>query len=297
MHDPPARPISPVQVPVLEYPVGTADSVAVHDVVPSLLNPVTVKLAGVASDADPDPGLTFAPGQDRLTVTEPAGLLGTKSFDTVNVAEFNVFDDRDDPPARPISPVQVPVLEYPVGTADSVAVHDVVPSLLNPVTVKLAGVASDADPDPGRTFVPGQDRLTVTEPAGLLGTKSFDTVNVAEFNVLTIVHDPPARPISPVQVPVLEYPVGTADSVVVHDVVPSLLNPVTVKLAGVASDADPDPGLTFAPGQDRLTVTEPAGLLGTKSFDTVNVAEFNVLTIVHDPPARPISPVQVPVLE
>ena len=86
-----------------------------------------------------------------------------------------------------------------------------VPSLLNPVTVKLAGVASDADPDPGLHVVPGQDRLTVTEPAGLLGTKSFDTVNVAEFNVLTIVHDPPARPISPVQVPVLGYPVGTAD--------------------------------------------------------------------------------------
>ena len=212
VHDPPARPISPVQVPVLEYPVGTADWVVVHDVVPSLSNPVTVKLAGVASDADPDPGLTFAPAQDRLTVTEPAGSSGTKSFDTVNVAEFNVLTIVHDPPARPISPVQVPVLEYPVGTADSVVVHDVVPSLLNPVTVKLAGVASDEIPRPGLEVVlPGQDRLTVTEPAGLFGTKSFDTVNVAEFNVLTIVHDPPARPISPVQVPALEYPVGTAD--------------------------------------------------------------------------------------
>ena len=100
---------------------------------PSLLNPVTVKLAGVASDADPDPDSVFVPGQDRLTVTEPAGLLGTKSFDTVNVAEFNVLDDRARPPRQAeLSPVQVPVLEYPVGTADWV-VHDVVPSLLNPV--------------------------------------------------------------------------------------------------------------------------------------------------------------------
>jgi hypothetical protein len=68
-----------------------------------------------------------------------------------------------------------------------VAVH--VGSPLYPVTVKVAGLASEADADAGDTLAPGQERLTVTD-ALLLSLKSFFTLNWALRRVLVIVHSP-----------------------------------------------------------------------------------------------------------
>jgi len=65
---------------------------------------------------------------------------------------------------------------------------------VKPVTVKVAGVPSEALAEAGETSPLVQDRLTVTE-APLLGTKSLLTVNWAELRVLVIVQvllSPPA---------------------------------------------------------------------------------------------------------
>ena len=71
----------------------------------------------------------------------------------------------------------------------------------------------------------------------------------------------------------------------------SPLKPVTVKVAGVASEALAEVGETLALAQDRLTVTE-APLFGTKSLLTVNWAELRVLVMVQLPAVR--AALQVP---
>ena len=60
---------------------------------------------------------------------------------------------------------------------------------LAPVTVKVAGVASEALAEAGETLPEVQERLTVTE-APLLGMKSLWTVNWAVFRVLVMVQLP-----------------------------------------------------------------------------------------------------------
>ena len=67
----------------------------------------------------------------------------------------------------------------------------VVPGL-KPVTVKTAGVVSEALVEAGETLLPAQARLTVTE-AELLSEKSLWTVKVAELRVLVMVQLPPVR--------------------------------------------------------------------------------------------------------
>ena len=71
----------------------------------------------------------------------------------------------------------------------------------------------------------------------------------------------------------------------------SPLKPVTVKVAGVASEALAEAGETLPLVQERLTVTE-APLLGIKSFWTTNVLLLRVLVMVQLPPLR--AALQVP---
>jgi hypothetical protein len=92
-----------------------------------------------------------------------------------------------------------------------VAVH--VGSPLYPVTVKVAGVASEADADAGDTLAPGQERLTVTD-AVLLSEKSFFTSNRALRRVLVIVHSPALSDAA--HVPLESYPGGIGLSVAVQ---------------------------------------------------------------------------------
>ena len=65
-------------------------------------------------------------------------------------------------------------------------------SPVKPVTVKVAGVASEALAEAGKAVPEAQDRLTVTE-AALLSEKSLRTVNWAEFRVLVMVQVPALR--------------------------------------------------------------------------------------------------------
>ena len=58
------------------------------------------------------------------------------------------------------------------------------------------------------------------------------------------------------------------------------VKPVTVKTAGVASEALAEAGVTVPLVQVALTVTE-AALFGTKSLVTVNVPSMRVLVIVQ----------------
>ena len=84
--------------------------------------------------------------------------------------------------------------------------------------MNVAGVASDADAVAGEGVPLEQARDTFTA-APLFGTKSFETVNVALFCVLTIVHPPVpegAPVIEPVHGPPDVYPSGTGDSVAVQ---------------------------------------------------------------------------------
>jgi hypothetical protein len=60
------------------------------------------------------------------------------------------------------------------------------------VTVKVAGVASDALAEAGEAVPLAQESDTVTE-AALFGTKSLLTLNVALFSVFVIVQLPLAR--------------------------------------------------------------------------------------------------------
>jgi hypothetical protein len=72
------------------------------------------------------------------------------------------------------------------------------------------------------------------------------------------------------------------------------VKPVTEKVAGVASDALADPGLTEPEVQVSETVTA-ALMLGTKSLTTVNVAEFRLFVIVQVPTLRVAEQVAVEV--
>jgi hypothetical protein len=92
-----------------------------------------------------------------------------------------------------------------------VAVH--VGSPVKPLTVKTAGVDSEALAEAGLAVPVAHDRDTVTE-AALLSLKSLFTVKVAVFSVLTIVQDPAES--AAAQVPVDVYPVGIGDSVAVQ---------------------------------------------------------------------------------
>jgi hypothetical protein len=86
-------------------------------------------------------------------------------------------------------------------------------SPVKPVTVKTAGVASEALADAGLALPLAQDSETVTL-APLLGTKSLLTWKVSEVIVLTIVQLPALR--AALQVPLDVYPAGTGDSVAVQ---------------------------------------------------------------------------------
>ena len=70
------------------------------------------------------------------------------------------------------------------------------------------------------------------------------------------------------------------------------VEPLTVKVAGVASEALAEAGETLPVVQERLTVTE-AALSGTKSLWTVNWALLRVLVMVQVPALR--RALQVPV--
>ena len=157
---------------------------------------------------------------------------------------------------------------YPAGTGDSVAVQ-VAPGL-KPVIVVENAVASEADPEAGDGVPLVQDTLTLTD-AALLGTKSLCTASVALFSVFVIVHVPADS--DAWQVPVDVYVAGITDSVAVQVGLPTY--EVTVNDAGVASDAEAEPGDTDPLVQDRLTLTE-APLFGTKSLCTANVAGAGV---------------------
>lgn len=89
-------------------------------------------------------------------------------------------------PPDAIVPVQVPLLLYPGGIGDSVAVQ-LAPGV-NPLTVVVNGVASLAEPDAGEGVPLVQDTLTLTL-APLFGWKSLLTVKTPEFCTLTIVQE------------------------------------------------------------------------------------------------------------
>ena len=63
---------------------------------------------------------------------------------------------------------------------------------VKPVTVKVAGLPSEALEEVGKTAPLAQDRLTLTE-APLLGTKSLLTLNWAVLRVLVMVQLPAVR--------------------------------------------------------------------------------------------------------
>ena len=93
---------------------------------------------------------------------------------------------------------------YPGGTV-SVAVHIVPVVVVNPFTVKTAGLASDASNGDVTTDPDVHARLTDTL-AELWGENSLRTVNVFEFSVLVMVHVPA---MAALQVPGLASPTGT----------------------------------------------------------------------------------------
>jgi hypothetical protein len=68
--------------------------------------------------------------------------------------------------------------------------------------------------------------------------------------------------------------------VAVHEGLP--VNPVTVKTAGVDSEADAVAGVSVPLAQTKDTVTDPPAF-GWKSLLTVKVALLRVLTIVQEP--------------
>jgi hypothetical protein len=72
------------------------------------VNPVTVVVNGVASDAVPDAG-EGAPVVHVTLIGTLAPLFGTKSLLTVNVALFSVFVivQEDDPPTLIATPAQL----------------------------------------------------------------------------------------------------------------------------------------------------------------------------------------------
>jgi hypothetical protein len=114
--------------------------------------------------------------------------------------------------------------------------------------------------------------------AGLLSEKSLLTWKLATA-LLTIVQVPALSVAW--QVPVLVYPTGAPLSVAVQSVLPSV--PVTVNVAGRASDAGAVGGATVPVPQKRETVTVPV-LSSEKSLWTMNVP-IAVLVIVQLLPA------------
>jgi hypothetical protein len=271
-------------VPVLEYP-ATGLSVAVH--VAPAVNPVTVNTAGSVSDAFNDDLSGEPVVHDKLTSTL-AALSGEKSFFTVKGVEFTVLTIVHSPAV--IVAEHVPELEYPAGTAVSVAVHELEPGSPYPLTVNVAGSASDAFVSTAVTVGVGEPehtRPTVTSPAALFGTKSLPTVKACDFTVFTIVQ--PLLPPSSFSIstspelesdpvhcppPLAVYPLGIGFSVAVH-VAPSA-NPVTVNTAGFDSEAFSGDLSGVPDVQERLTST-CAELFGTKSFFTVKLAEVGVV--------------------
>jgi len=160
-------------------------SVAVHTGSP--VYAVTMKTAGVDSDAEAVAGLSEPLAQESETVTL-AALSGTKSFSTVKFAAFSTLSIVHDPAESAAE--QLAVDPYPAGIGDSVAVQ--VGSPTNPVTVNTAPPDSDALADAGVSDPLAQLRETVTL-AGLLSEKSLWTVKVALFSVFTIVQEPANR--------------------------------------------------------------------------------------------------------
>ena len=151
---------------------------------------------------------------------------------------------------------------------------------VNPVTVNVAGEPSVTLALAGVAVPLAQARDTVTG-APLLGTKSLLTTKVSVLSVLVIVHTP-ALSVA-MHVPDELYPVGIGDSVAVQFGSPE--KPVTVKTAGVASEALADAGLAVPLAQDRDTVTL-AALLGTKSLFTWKVSVVMLFTMVQTPTLR-----------
>jgi hypothetical protein len=206
------------------------------------------------------------------TVTD-APISGTQSLLTWNVSVLRLLTIVQAPTLK--SAAQVPLEVYPPGTGDSVAVQSGSP--VKPVTVKTAGLDSEAGADTGVSDPLAHERLTVT-PAALLGTKSLLTWKVSLVWLLTIVQVPTLSRAEQVAVDV--YPLGTGDSVAVQFGSPT--KPVTVNIAGVDSDALAEAGVADPLAQERLTVTL-AALFGTKSLATWKVSLVCVLTMVHVP--------------
>jgi hypothetical protein len=134
-----------------------------------------------------------------------------------------------------------------------------------------------------------QERDTVTE-AELWSVKLLATTKPPLFRTLTMVQVPTDSAAE--QVAVELYPSGTGDSVAVH--VGSPTKPLTVNVAGVASDACALPGDAVPLSHDSDTVTG-FGLSSEKFFATVNVPVFSVFVIVPTLIARPAHPAWIAV--
>jgi hypothetical protein len=215
----------------------------------SPVKPLTVNAAGDASEADRVGGETLPLAQARVTVTEVV-TLSEKSFLTSKRAVFRLLTIVQCPTLR--AAPQLPMELYPGGSALSVAVQAGLP--VKPVTVNAAPDASDAGALAGDTLAPAQARVTVTE-AALSSEKSLLTVNSAVFSLFTMVHVPTLS--RALHVPEELYPAGTDASVAVQ--VGSPVWPVTVNVAGVASEAFALPGETLPPPpQLSETLTEAA---------------------------------------
>jgi hypothetical protein len=145
------------------------------------------------------------------------------------------------------------------------------------VTVNVAGEPSVTLALAGVALPLAQARDTVTA-APLLGTKSLLTWKVSVFSVFVIVQTPALN--VAMHVPEEPYPDGIGDSVAVQFGSPE--KPVTVKTAGVASEALAEAGLALPLAQESDTVTL-AALFGTKSLFTWKVSDVMVFVIVQTP--------------
>jgi hypothetical protein len=264
------------QVPLDVYPAGIDDSVAVQ--VGSGVKPETVNVNGVDSDTEAETGAADPLAQTRDTVTV-AGLSSLKFLFTVKSSVLRMLTIVQEPVARSAS-AHVPEELYPVGIGASVAVQ--VGSPVNPVTVKTAGIASDARADAGEAAPEAHEIETVTLKP-MLGWKSLLTVKLAVFSVLIIVHVETLPSLIPTLAQAAWFPVypdGSPDSVAVQ--VAPLLKPVIVKLAGSASEAVVSSFATV-PDVHVTEIVTFAALLSEKSLETSNTAAPSVLTIVQEP--------------
>ena len=235
----------------------------------------TVALAGTATDADPEDGLTHVWSHDSTLLISLDDTALAPSFTIPNVSEDTAVEFT-----LTVSDGIITVSDSIIITiADSANTAPTVNAgtdqeVTEGDTVALAGTATDADPEDGLTHVWSHDSTllislddTALAPSFTIPNVSEDTaveftltvsdgiITVSDSIIITIADSANTAP---------TVNAGTDQEVTEGD---------TVALAGTATDADPEDGLTHVWSHDSTLLISLDDSTLTPSFTIPNVSE------------------------